>query len=171
MTTMQHPSVSAPSRPAERITTGLVLLAIGTVVALGFLVDGLDRFTLLGVSAVTLVAFAVTREYGFAVAAGITGGLGTAVAIISGGAIEPIATGGTFFLSFATGWVAVYLLGLGARPRETNPWPLVPAAIMGSIGTVLALGRPDLLWWVQATIATLLIAGGVAIAIRARRHA
>ena len=127
----------------ERELTGAVLLAIGAVVALGFLVDGLDRFTLLGVRAVTLTAFAFSREYGFGVAAGITGGRGTAVAIISGGAIEPMATGGTFFLAFAAGWVAVWLLGLAARPRVTNPWPLIPAALMGSIGGALAAGRPD----------------------------
>ena len=63
----------------ERTVLGLTLLAIGAIILAASVVPGVDRYTLLGVSAATLVAFASTREYGFAIPAGITGGLGTMV--------------------------------------------------------------------------------------------
>ena len=63
----------------ERRLLGTVLLIIGGIVAAGFVVDSVDQYTLVAVSATLLVAFGLSREYGYAVPAGVTGGLGTAI--------------------------------------------------------------------------------------------
>ena len=63
----------------ERTVVGVTLAAIGAIVLTGFVFPDFERFSLLSISAVLLAAFAVTREYGFAIPAGITGGIGTMV--------------------------------------------------------------------------------------------
>jgi hypothetical protein len=153
----------------ERTILGITLLAIGTVVFAGLVVPDLDRYTLLLVSAACLVAFAFTREYGFAVPAGITGGLGAMVLVTSSFADDPAVTGSAFFLCVAGGFIAVWVLGLLAVPRETHPWPLVPATILGIMGLAVATRTPGAIDWLTAAIAVALITGGVAMVVRNRR--
>ena len=148
---------------------GITLLIIGTIIAAGFVFDDLDRYTLLAVSVTCLVAFALSREYGFAIPAGITGGLGTAVLFITGGTFGPAATPGVLFLSVAGGFAAVWLLGLLAKPIERHPWPLVPAAILGSLGVAFAAGQPGAIAWVQVGIAAVIIVAGLGLVLR-RSH-
>src|SRR6187200_1868215 len=73
----------------ERTVLGITLAAIGTIVLTGFAVADLERFTLLAISAVLLVAFAFTREFGYAIPAGITGGLGTMLYLVTSTSIDP----------------------------------------------------------------------------------
>ncbi len=153
----------------ERTILGITLLAIGTVVFAGLVVPDLDRYTLLLVSAVCLVAFAFTREYGFAVPAGITGGLGAMVLVTSSITNDPLITGSAFFLCVAGGFVAVWVLGLLAVPRETHPWPLVPATVLGIMGLAVVTRTPAAVDWLTAGIALALITGGVVMVARHRR--
>ena len=153
----------------DRTILGVTLLAIGAVVFAGLVVPDLDRFTLLLVSAVCLVAFAFTREYGFAVPAGITGGLGAMVLVTSTVTNDPAITGSAFFLCVAGGFVAVWVLGLLALPRETHPWPLVPATVLGIMGLAVLTRTPGVIDWLTAGIAVALITGGVVLVARHRR--
>jgi hypothetical protein len=167
MTTATHPRTRriegvVPERPI----LGAVLAAIGTIVLAGFVVPDTERYTLVTISAVLLVAFALTREYGYAVPAGITGGVGTMVLLVTSGSIAPAYVPATVFLSIAGGFAAVWLLGLVAIPRTTHPWPLVPAAILGLIGTAFAAGQPGALEWIQAGVALVLVVAGIAIVAR-----
>ena len=148
---------------------GVTLLAIGSIVLAGFLVPDLERYTLLAISAVLLGAFALTREYGFAIPAGITGGLGTMVYLVTGGSIDPALTAGVVFLSMAGGFASIWLLGLAALPRTTHPWPLVPALVLGLLGTAFAARQPGAIEWIQAGVALALVAGGAALVLR-RSH-
>jgi len=148
---------------------GVALLAIGSIVLAGFLVPDLERYTLLAISAVLLGAFALTREYGFAIPAGITGGLGTMVYLVTGGSIDPTLTAGVVFLSMAGGFASIWLLGLAALPRTTHPWPLVPALVLGLLGTAFAARQPGAIEWIQAGVALALVAGGAALVLR-RSH-
>ena len=149
----------------EHAALGGTLLAIGAILIAGFAIPDVDRFTLLAVSAVLLVAFGVTREYGYAIPAGITGGLGTMV-VLTSAAANPATAGATFFLSMAGGFVAIWILGLVARPREVHPWPLVPATVLGLLGLALAAGQPGAISWLQAGIALAFVAGGALLLVR-----
>ena len=172
-TTASPSSARRPERKVEgvvpdRTILGITLLAIGTVVFAGLVVPDLDRYTLLLVSAVCLVAFALTREYGFAVPAGITGGLG-AMVLVTSVTTDPLVAGSAFFLCLACGFIGVWVLGLIALPRETHPWPLVPAAVLGIMGLAVLTRNPGAVDWLTAGIAVALITGGLAMVVRHRR--
>ena len=150
----------------ERRLLGSVLLIIGGILAAGFMVPDLDRYTLLAISLTLLAAFGLTREYGYAIPAGITGGLGTAILAISAGTFGPAMTPAVLFLSIAGGFLAVWVLGLLAAPRIVHPWPLVPSAILGSLGLALAAGQPGATTWVQIGVATFIVLAGLALILR-----
>lgn len=143
----------------ERSVLGIVLAAIGVIVLAGFLVAEFDRYQLLAVSAVCLIAFGITREYGFPVPAGITGGLGVGVLLAT------IVTGpdvrAAFMLSVAGGFAAVWLIGMFASPMERHPWPLIPAAVTGAVGAATLTHNPEALEWLQIGIAIALVAAGI----------
>jgi len=150
----------------ERAVLGAALLAIGATILAGSVIPDFDRFTLLIVSAICLTAFAVSREYGFAVPAGVTGGVGTMILLTSSGSLDPMTSGSVFFLSIATGFVAIWVLGLVADPVERNPWPLAPASVLGVMGVLLAARQPAAFDWVQVGLATLFVVGGAAMILR-----
>jgi hypothetical protein len=150
----------------ERAVLGLTLLGIGPTIIASFVVDGLDRYMFVAVSAILLTAFAVSREYGFAIPAGITGGMGAMVLITSSGPLAPAVAGSVFFLALAAGFAAVWILGLMSLPRETSPWPLAPAAILGTLGVLIAAGQPMAFDWVQAGLAGIFVIAGAAMVLR-----
>ena len=153
----------------EKAVGGLVLVAIGIVIIAAQLIPGFGQYTLLAVSVVCLIAFALTREYGYAVATGITGGLGVGV-VLSSLASDPY-DGVIFMSSFAAGFLAVWILGLGAKPRETNPWPLVPAAIFAAIAVTIVTESSTLLQVVLAIAVVALIGGGLKAIYDSRKEA
>jgi hypothetical protein len=150
----------------ERTILGVTLAAIGTIILTGFVFPAFERFSLLSISAVLLAAFAVTREYGFAVPAGITGGVGTMVYLVTSGSIDPASVTSVVFLSLAGGFAAIWPLGFLALPRTTHPWPLVPATILGLIGLAFATQQPGAIQWIQAGVALFLVAAGAALVLR-----
>jgi hypothetical protein len=154
----------------ERRLLGMVLVAIGVIVAAGFVSDAFDQYTLLAVSITCLVAFALSREYGYGVPAGITGGLGTATLLIATNTFAPQYTPAVFFLSMAGGFAAVWLLGLVAMPQERHPWPLVPATILGAMGLAFASGQPGAIQWIQVAVAAVIVIAGAGMLLR-RDHA
>jgi hypothetical protein len=143
----------------EKTVGGLVLVAIGLVIVASYVIPGFGQYALLAVSIVCLVAFAFTREYGYAVATGITGGLGVGV-VLSSMASDPH-DGVIFMGSFAAGFLAVWVLGLGARPRETNPWPLIPALLFGAIAITIVTESSLLLDTLLVVAVVALIGGGL----------
>jgi len=149
---------------------GLALVAIGATVFAGFAVHDVQRYQLLIVSAICLVAFTLTREYGFAVPAGITGGLGTMIVLTTSGTLDPVAIAAAPFLSLAGGFLAIWLLGLAALPRSTHPWPLVPATILGLLGAGILARQPMTVDWIQAGIATVLVVAGTAMLVHRTQH-
>jgi len=152
----------------EGTILGITLLAIGAAILAANIVSGFDQYLLLTVSAICLTAFAISREYGFAVPAGITGGLGTMALVNSVATFAPMTSGAVFFLSLAGGFAAIWILGLMASPRETSPWPLAPAAVLGTLGGLLAAGQPTAFDWVQIGLAGLLVVGGGAMLVGRR---
>jgi hypothetical protein len=153
----------------EGTILGVTLAAIGAIVLTGFVIPDVERFTLLAISAVLLVAFALTREYGFAIPAGITGGIGTMVFLVTSGSIDPTLTPAVVLLSIAGGFASIWLLGLVSVPRTVHPWPLVPALVLGLLGTAFAARQPGAIEWIQAGVALALVVAGTALVVR-RSH-
>ena len=150
----------------EAAVLGLTLLSVGATILASFVVEGLDRYLLLAISAICLAAFAVSREYAFAIPAGITGGIGSMVLINTWVTLTPQTSGSVFFLALAGGFAAIWLLGLLASPRATAPWPLAPAAVLGTLGALIAAGQPLAFDWVQSGVATLFVIAGGAMLLR-----
>jgi hypothetical protein len=150
----------------ERRLLGAFLLVIGTIIATGLVSEQFSQYTLLAVSAASLVAFALSREYGYAIPAGITGGLGTAVYMVAHGVFAAPYTPAVFFLSMAGGFLAIWLLGLIAAPQEKHPWPLVPATVLGAFGLAFAAGQPGAIQWIQVAIAAVIIVAGAGLLLR-----
>jgi len=73
--------------------------------------------------------------------------------------------------SFAAGFLAVWILGLGAKPRETNPWPLIPAAIFGAIAVTIVTESSLILQAVIAIAVVALIGGGLKAIYDSRKEA
>lgn len=153
----------------DKAVGGLVLVAIGLVIIASYLIPGFGEYALLTVGIVCLIAFAMTREYGLAVAAGIVTGMGVGV-VLTTVATDP-SDGVAFLIAFAAGFASVWVLGLFADPRETNPWPLVPAALFAAVAVTVASGSSILLDAVVVVSVIALIAGGVKALREARKEA
>jgi hypothetical protein len=152
----------------ERSVAGLVLIVIGLIIVVSRLVPGTGEYVLLAVGITCLIAFVLTREYGWAVAAGIIGGLGVGV-VLSSFVSDPT-DGMVFMLSLAGGFAAVWLLGFVADPPERNPWPLIPAVILAAVGISIVTDMPGLIDWLIIAIAVVLVLAGLR-AFRADRNA
>lgn len=152
----------------DKALGGLVLLSIGLVMIASYAIPGVSQLSLLAVAAICLVAFAVTREYGLAVAAGIVGGMG--VGVIATSMTSDASDGVAFLVAFAAGFASVWFLGLLARPRETNPWPFIPAAIFVAAAVTVATGT-TILFEVLGVLAVIgLIVGGTKALVDARKE-
>ena len=167
MTSASHPRTRrVEGIVPERRLLGATLLVIGAIIAAGFVSDAVDPYSLIAISGTLLIAFGLSREYGYAIPAGITGGLGTAVYLITAGTFGPAATASVLFLSIAGGFAAIWILGLLAVPQERHPWPLVPATILGAIGAAFATGQPGALTWIQMAVALVIVVAGAGMLLR-----
>jgi hypothetical protein len=153
----------------EKAVGGLVLVAIGLIIIASYAVHGFGEWALLAVGIVCLAAFALTREYGYAVATGITGGLGVGV-LLTTQHPDPY-DGVAFLLAFAGGFAAVWFLGLLAKPRETNPWPLIPAILFAAVAMTIVTETSTLLDALVVIAVVALIAGGLKVLRDARTEA
>ena len=166
MTTQTQPDTKPAERGRhleailpEKSVAGLVLIAIGLIIVISRLLPGTGEYVLLAVGLTCLVAFALTREYGWAVAAGIICGLGVGV-VLSARFIDP-SDGMVFMLSLAGGFAAVWILGFAADPAENSPWPLVPAAILAAVGISIVTDTPGLVDGAITVIAVVLVLLGL----------
>jgi hypothetical protein len=165
MTSLTRPTSSTVSRTV----LGLTLIAIGAVAAAGALFPGFATFTALAAGAVLLTAFAMTRDYGFAIAGGITAGIGTMIALVSTSVVGLAFVPTILFLSLAGGFVLAWLLGLLALPREGHPWPLVPAAVFATFAAGFAIGQPALFDGINALFIGALVTIGLVLVVRRSR--
>ena len=152
----------------ERSVAGLVLIVIGVIIVISRLVPGTGEYVLLAVGLTCLVAFVLTREYGWAVAAGIITGLGAGV-VLSAHVTDPT-DGIVFMLSLACGFAAVWVFGFFADPPERNAWPLIPAAILAAVGISIVTDSPGMIDWLIIAVAVVLVLAGLR-AFRADRSA
>jgi hypothetical protein len=162
-----HRSIDRPLN--DKAVGGLVLVAIGILLVASYAIAGFGEYLLLGIAIVFGIAFAATRAYGYAIATGITGGMGVGV-LLSTQYSDPM-DGVAFLAAFAAGFAAAWLLGLLAAPRETNPWPLLPAAILAAVAVTVATGNELILNVVIVIAVVAMIAGGLKLVRDARSEA
>jgi hypothetical protein len=153
----------------ERRLLGVVLLIIGSIIALVNLSDVIDRSALIAISLTTLGAFALSRQYGYAVAAGVTGGLGVAVLVITAASLASLTIAAVLFLSMTVGFAAVWLLGLVANPSRRHPWPLAAAAVLGAMGLAFAAGQPGAIAVIQLVVVGAVFAAGTRMIVGRQR--
>jgi hypothetical protein len=111
---------------------GTILIGLGVLLLAGQLIPGAGRYVVLVVGLALLGGFVATRGYGFLVPGGIVTGIGVGILLSEA---YPSA-GGLFPLSLAAGFASIWVLGALFQLREHHWWPLIPAAILATIGVV-----------------------------------
>lgn len=148
-----------------RLWLGAVLVAIGVLFLLGQYVPDLGRYVPLLVGLALLGVFFATRAYGFLVPGGIVTGVGTGIVL----AEAVPGAGGLFLVSLGAGFALIWVLGSLLRLPENHWWPLVPGAIVATIGLVdLAGEQGQLREALRIGWPLLLIAIGAIVIVRAR---
>ena len=119
------------------------MIGLGTLFLVGLLFD-FDNFGLFVLPALATIftLWAIfTKSAGLFIPAGVFVGISLGIGLIS----SPLATrvsedGGLFLIGFAAGWVYMTVMS-AIFSRETHWWALIPAGILGFIGTaVLTVG-------------------------------
>jgi hypothetical protein len=135
---------------------GLVLILLGVI----FLIQQINPdliggwIFLIGLALVFLVAYVMTRQYGFLIPGCILLGLGIPVALMEQDIVsDPTGQGGLVVFGLGLGFVAIWLVDmLVARGRPGAFWPLIPGVILFLVGiSILAENEQWLTdigqWW------------------------
>jgi hypothetical protein len=156
--------ISVPTHaPRDRVIVAVVLIAIGVIGLLSQLVtvpDEIEAWAVFVIGLVLLVAFAVTRAYGYLIPGGIMTGLGIGilVAVYATFATDE-ATGGAVVLGLGLGFISIWVIGALTHVHEHHWWPFIPGGILTTVGLALFAGEETLLgyWWVVLIGAGLVI--------------
>jgi hypothetical protein len=147
---------------------GLVLVAVGLLMLATYLVPEIGLYTVLVLGIVFLAAFLYTRAYGFLVPGGILTGLGIGIILTQAMAAEEMLAGAVVVGGLALGFAAIWAIAALMHLEESHPWPLIPAAILGTVAVFLAIGQPEALQYLSVVIAIAMIAGGGWLMLRRR---
>jgi hypothetical protein len=116
---------------------GLVLVVIGIAGLVGMAFPQAGGLVVLAIGLGMLVLFLATRAYGWLIPGGIVTGLGAGIAVAEYGNVSE--DGGVIVAGLGLGFLSIWILGSLFRLRENHPWPLVPGAILVTIGASLWL--------------------------------
>jgi hypothetical protein len=165
---MADPPGTPEARTSDRegrLWLGAVLVALGVLFLLGQYVPDLGRFVPLLVGLALLGVFFATRAYGFLIPGGIVTGVGAGIVL----AEAVPGAGGLFLISLGAGFALIWVVGSLLRLPENHWWPLVPAAIVATIGLVdLAGEQGQLREALRIGWPLLLISIGAIVILRAR---
>jgi hypothetical protein len=159
------PEPSSLRHRSDGELAGVILIAIGAIALIGQVEPNVGKYIPLGIGLAILGVFALRRHYGALVAGCILTGIGAGVVLAS--AYPDQTGGGLMLLSMAAGFAAIWLIATLMRLRETRWWPLVPAAILGSIGGLVAVDADESLYAIVWPIA--LIAAGLVVLLAGLR--
>jgi hypothetical protein len=133
---------------------GIFLIVIGIGLLFAQLSPDLSRYIVLVIGIGLLIVFALTRRYGALVAASIVTGVG--VGIVLADMLSGDMAAAAVLLSIGGGFAFIWLVSYAMRMPDRHYWPLIPAAILGTIGGALAIGadpRQIETYWPAALIA------------------
>ncbi|HET7421675.1 MAG TPA: hypothetical protein VFL27_14950 [Candidatus Dormibacteraeota bacterium] len=124
----------------------------------------------LGFGIAFLVAYALTRQYGFLVPGGILSGLGGGLLTSS---LLNAADGGPYIVSgLGLGFLLIFAVDILVSGKALRWWPVIPGGILLLVGTEIASGSDSFLRTFQIAAPIALIVIGVALLVtRARRPA
>jgi hypothetical protein len=155
------------SRSTRPYIVAALLIVIGCVA----LVANLTGAALTGVSIplaigiAFVVAYAMTRKYGFLVPAGVLTGFGTGLLVAS---LLDMADNAAFVvIGGGIGFLLIYLVDIVVSGSALRWWPLIPGGILTAVGSSIAQQEEGLkqvgMWW-----PVLLIALGVLLLLGRR---
>lgn len=138
---------------------GLILIAVGALMLATYVVPDVGLYVVVALGLVFLAAFAISRMFGFLVPGCILTGLGVGV-LLTPQVPEGFMTGAVIVGSLAVGFAAIAVIAYLWRLPEAHPWPLIPAAILGTVAAFLVIDRPEALEYLNLVAAVALIIGG-----------
>jgi hypothetical protein len=147
---------------------GVILVLVGLVMLAAYVVPDVGLYVVLGLGIVFLAAFFYTRAYGFLVPGGILTGLGAGILLTPALAADGMLAGAAVLGGLALGFAAIWAIAALMHLEEAHPWPLIPAAILGTIAVFLAVGNPQALEYLGVVAAVVMIIGGAWLVIRQR---
>jgi hypothetical protein len=151
----------------RNLVPGLILIALGAFL---FFVQatGVGAEAIVAViGAGFLIAYGITRQYGFLVPGGILTGLGLGIVWETSTATA----GGVVLIGLGLGFVSIWLVDLVMKHTPVAWWPLIPGGILATIGVLVETGREGLLaeltWlWPIA----LIVVGGILLVTQVGRR-
>lgn len=138
MAGMAHPPRTHPREP---LIWGIFLIGIGVAALAASVYPEMGTVILLVLGLGLLTLFAVTREYGALVPGGILTGLGAGILASTAMTLADEATGGVIVAGLGLGFLSIWVIGLLFRLEENHPWPLIPGAILTTVGAALLIGE------------------------------
>jgi hypothetical protein len=122
----------------RNLAPGLVLIGLGVLFGIVQLTGIGGEAVVAVIGGALLVAYAVTRQYGFLVPGGILTGLGVGI-IWQMQVLND--SGGAVLVGLGAGFLAIYAIDAIVRRRSALWWPLIPGGITMTIGLLLETGR------------------------------
>ena len=143
---MSNDPADVGSEPVRRrgidpgnLISGVVVVVVGVLLLVAQTMDQVGQYIPLLVGGILLIAFFVTKQYGFLVPGAIITAVGVGTVLVAN---DPTGTRGPLFLvALGIGFVSIWVLGQIVRVPENHWWPLVPGGILMTIGVVALLGR------------------------------
>jgi hypothetical protein len=118
-----------------------------------------------------LLAYSLTRQYGFLVPGGILTGVGAGV--LTSSLSDPAAGGAYVVLAIGLGFLLIFAVDVLVSRATSRWWPVIPGGLMLLIGTGIASDSEGVTRQLQVWSPVLLIALGVLILlarVRERGH-
>jgi hypothetical protein len=144
----------------RNVAPGVVLIALG---ALFFVVQvtGVGQEAVVAViGGAFLVAYAITRQYGFLVPGGIMTGLGVGIVLQNQATAQE---GGVVVIGLGAGFLSIYLIDLLVRQGSALWWPIIPGGILTAIGVLIEADQIEILNQLDWAWPLVLIAIGVIV--------
>lgn len=159
------------SRPSGGYAGAAVLIVIG-LIALAANLSGISNIgdaVPLGIGLVFLVAYAMTRHYGFLVPGGILTGIGSGLLAAS---LIGVSDNGTYVvLGGGLGFLLIYALDVLAARVTRRWWPLVPGTAMVLIAGGMATQNEGLMRQIGNWSPLVLVAIGIWLLVARSRTA
>lgn len=141
-----RPMPESPQRRSrDTVVGGMVLVIVGTFLLAMQVVPDIGPYVVIAIGLGLLALFAVSRSYGALVAGSVVSGVGAGIVLTT---LYSGMGGAAMVLAIGSGFLLIWLLSYALQLKERHFWPLIPAAILGSIGVALLVEAVDLLtYW------------------------